>query len=332
MNRRAMLGGAAVLALAACGKNANNATASGPPKVLNFSILAVESATSVEVVWKPVLADMEKAIGIPVKPIYAQNYTALVEGMRFKQIDVGWFSNLSGLEAMRRGGGEVFARTFDPSGIDGYRSVLLAPASSTFTLDDVLKCDKKLTFGIGDAKSTSGTLAPKTYLFSPHKIDPEKCFKTVRAANHQANLFAVANGVLDVATGNTTSLKIEQTRTPAIFKKVRVIWTSPPLPEDPMVWRKDLDPATKEKVRAFFLNYGKGQDANGERERKLISQFSIGGFLPADDSHLLPVQEMEANENYEEAARDGDATKIAQAKKKLDDIRAQIAARDAAKK
>src|SRR5436190_17539124 len=148
MNRRAMLSGAAALALAACGKNANNATASGPPKVLNFSILAVESATSVEVVWKPVLADMEKAIGIPVKPIYAQNYTALVEGMRFKQIDVGWFSNLSGLEAVRRGGGEVFARTFDPSGIDGYRSVLLAPASSTFTLDDVLKCDKTLIFGI----------------------------------------------------------------------------------------------------------------------------------------------------------------------------------------
>ena len=80
MNRRAMLSGAAALALAACGKNADNA-ASGPPKVLNFSILAVESATSVEVVWKPVLADMEKAIGIPVKPIYAQNYTARKEAV-----------------------------------------------------------------------------------------------------------------------------------------------------------------------------------------------------------------------------------------------------------
>jgi phosphonate transport system substrate-binding protein len=325
-----MLSGAAALALAACGKKSGD-TASGPMKVLNFSILAVESATSVEVVWKPVLADMEKAIGIPVKPIYAQNYTALVEGMRFKQIDVGWFSNLSGLEAVRRGGGEVFARTFDPSGKDGYRSVLLVPASSKTTLADVLRCDKKLTFGIGDAKSTSGTLAPKTYLFSPNKIDPAKCFKTVRPANHQANLFAVSAGVLDVATGNSTSLKIEAARNPERVGKVRVIWESPPLPEDPMVWRKDLDPAMKEKVRAFFLNYGKGADANGKRERDLISQFSIGGFLPADDSHLLPVQEMEANENYEEAERSGDAAKIAQTKKVLEDIRAQVAARGAAK-
>ncbi|HET9160068.1 MAG TPA: PhnD/SsuA/transferrin family substrate-binding protein, partial [Caulobacteraceae bacterium] len=127
------------------------------------------------------------------------------------------------------------------------------------------------------------------------------------------------------------SLKIESTRTPEIFKKVRVIWESPPLPEDPIVWRKDLDPAMKEKVRAFFLNYGKGNDANAERERKLISQFSIGGFLPADDSHLLPVREMEANENYEEAQRGGNADKIAQAKKALEDIRAQVAAKRAAK-
>jgi len=329
MNRRAMLSGAAAMALAACGKKAGNAASSGPPKVINFSILSVENATSVEVVWKPVLADMEKAIGIPVKPFYASNYTALVEAMRFKQTDMGWFSNLSGLEAVRRGGGEVFARTFDPSGVDGYKSVLIVPGSSKTTLDDVLKCDKSLTFGLGDAKSTSGTLAPKTYLFSPHNIDPEKCFKTVRQANHQANLFSVANGVLDVATGNSTSLKIEATRNPEIYKKVRVIWESPPLPEDPIIWRKDLDPGVKEKIRAFFLNYGKGQDANGERERKLISQFSIGGFLPADDSHLLPVREMEANENYEEAVRLGNAGKIAEAKKALDDIRAQVAARKA---
>jgi len=54
-----------------------------------------------------------------------------------------------------------------------------------------------------------------------------------------------------------------------------------------------------------------------------------GAHLPADDSHLLPVREMEANENYEEAVRLGNAGKIAEAKKALDDIRAQVAARKA---
>jgi phosphonate transport system substrate-binding protein len=58
---------------------------------------------------------------------------------------------------------------------------------------------------MGDAKSTSGTLAPMTYLFAPgHR--PRTCFKTVKSANHEANLFAVGNGVLTRRTNNTASM------------------------------------------------------------------------------------------------------------------------------
>lgn len=325
MNRRALLASAAAMTVAACSKGA--APKSGEaPKVLNFSILATETSSSLEIIWKPILADMEKALGIPVEAFYGTNYTALIEAMRFKQTDVGWFSNLSGLEAVRRANGEVFARTFDPTGVDGYTSVVIVPAKSTTTLEDLVRCDKTLNFGMGDAKSTSGTLSPKTYLFSPRGIDPAKCFKTVRTANHQANLFAVANGVLDAATNNSTSLRLEQERHPDIFKSVRVVWTSPPLPEDPMVWRKDLDPALKEKVRAFFLSYAQGQDAEGQRQRDLLAKISIGGFRAADDNHLISVREMEANEAFEEAKRGGDQAKIAATEKALEDIRAQRAA------
>jgi phosphonate transport system substrate-binding protein len=327
MNRRTMLSGTAALALAACSKTAENAASSGPVKELKFSVLATESNTSLETTWKPILADMEKSIGIPVRPFFASNYTALVEAMRFKQTDVGWFSNLSGLEAVRRGGGEVFARTFDPSGVDGYKSLVIVPAKSKTTLADLLKCDKTLNFGIGDVKSTSGTLAPKTYLFTPNKIDPAKCFKTLRSSNHQTNLKSVANGVLDAATGNSTSFSIERARDPKLLEKVRVVWESPPLPEDPIVWRKDLDPATKEKVRAFFLNYGQGDSPDAVRQRKQVELLSIGGFKAADDNHLLRVQEMEASEALEEAKVAGDAAKIATAQQALDAVRAKMAAK-----
>ena len=43
----------------------------------------------------------------------------------------------------------------------------------------------------------SGTLAPLTFLFNARGVIPAQCFKTVRSANHQANAFAVANGVVD---------------------------------------------------------------------------------------------------------------------------------------
>ena len=63
MNRRAMLSGTAALALAANGKTSSNTVANHPRSpmkiLLNFSVLAVENATSVEE-WfgEPVLADL----------------------------------------------------------------------------------------------------------------------------------------------------------------------------------------------------------------------------------------------------------------------------------
>ena len=324
--------GFSALSLAACGKTTEPAP-DGVTRPLRFSIVAPEAASSLEAFWKPIIADMVKTTGLKIVPYFGANYTALVEALRFKQTDFGWFTNFSGLEAVRRGGGEVFARTFDPSGDDGYRGVVIVPAKSKLTLEDVMKCDKTLSFGIGDAKSTSGTLAPKTYLFGAAGIDVNACFKTVKSANHNSNLMGAANGVLDVATGNTTSLRLQRERDrdlaakgmPTIADKVRVIWTSPRLPEDPIVWRKDLDPAVKEKLRQFFLTYAQGDGPEAERQRGLLAKISIGGFKPADDNHLLPVREMEASELLQEATRSKDPAKIAQAQKAFDGIKTEEA-------
>lgn len=333
IHRRHLLLAGASLALAGCSQ-ADQPAPDGVAAPLRFSILAPESASSLEIFWRPVIADMQKMTGLKITPFFGSNYTALVEALRFKQTEFGWFSNLSGLEAVRRGNGEVFARTVDPGGDDGYTSVLIVPANSDLTLEDVLKCDGTLDFGIGDAKSTSGTLAPKTYLFSPRGIDIQKCFKTLKSANHGANLSGVGSGVLDVATNNSTSIRLQAERDierrakgePTVADKVRVIWSSPRLPEDPIIWRKDLDPAVKEKLRQFFLTYGQGDGPEAQRQRDLLAKISIGGFRPADNNHLLPVREMEATEALLQAKNDGDQAKVAQAQKELDAIRAEIAA------
>jgi phosphonate transport system substrate-binding protein len=326
ITRRHLAGlGAAALALSACGPRQD--ASKGVPGELRFSILSVDTAQNLQTYWKPVLGDMEKATGLKVKPFFSTNYTALIEAMRFKQTDVGWFSNESGLEAVRRADGEVFARTTDPSGVDGYHSVLIVNASSGLTLDRVLKCDHKLTLGMGDAKSTSGTLAPITYLFAPKGIDPQSCFKQVRTgASHQANLLSVAHGQLDVATGNDKALLLARQRGVPEVAQVATIWQSALLPEDPIIWRKDLDPAVKEKVRQFLLTYGQGDTPEALGQRANLVKLSIGGFKPADDSHLLPVREIEATRDWLLAKKAGDPAKIAAAQRNLDAITAQRAA------
>ena len=157
-----------ILALGACNKASEPAPAE--PVAVNFSIMSTEGRQTQMDDWGPFLADMEKSVGVPVKPFFGTNYTSLIEAMRFKQTDVGWFTNHSGLEAVRRAGGEVFARTVKPNGPDGYQAVIVVKKGSGITLDRLLKCDQTLNFGMGDAKSTSGTLAPMTYLFAPKGI------------------------------------------------------------------------------------------------------------------------------------------------------------------
>jgi phosphonate transport system substrate-binding protein len=320
---RGLLALGLALALAGCGDTPPPAKAA---PVVNFSILSIENSQAQAEDWQPLLDDMAKETGLTIKPVFASNYTALVEAMRFNQVQVGWFSNEPGLDATRRANGEVFARSTDPSGVDGYFSVIIANAGSKVTLESLLKCDKTLTFGMGDPKSTSGTLAPMTYLFGPRNVDPQTCFKTVRSANHQANMFGVASGVVDAATGNSTGLRILKEKNPKVGARIKVIWTSPRLPEDPIVWRKDLDPAVKEKIRSFFLTYGSEAGAEGERRRAILAKLSFGGFKPADNSHLLPVREMEATRELISARNAHDNAAAKKAEDKLRQIAVERAA------
>ena len=318
---------AAVLALAACGqKPAETASA---PKELTFSILSAENQASMQPLWQPLLDDMSEQVGVKVKPYFATNYTSLIEAMRFNQVQLGWFSALPALEATRRADGVVLGRVVDAGGADSYTSVLIVKKGSGITLEDVLKCDKRYSFGIGDAKSTSGTLAPMTYLFTPRGIEPGACFKGVRSASHQTNVFSVANGVLDVATNNSVGLVFAARENPEVAAKIEVIWNSPPLPESSIVARKDLDPAIREKIRQFFLTYGTGTGPRADQQREVLKGLAYGGFRPADNTYLDPIREMEASEVLADAKRGGDAAKIAKAQAAFDDIRAKAAQRRA---
>ena len=326
MIRKALMvaGLMAAALLGGCGKG-------GPPPAsdattLTFSILSAEDQQSMAKVWQPLLDDMHTQTGLTVKPFYATNYTSLIEAMRFKQVQIGWFSALPALQATRRADGEVLARVLGNGGEGVYQSVLIAKKGSGITLDKVLACGKRYTFGIGDAQSTSGTLAPMAYVFIPKNIDPSVCFSTVRSASHQSNLFSVANGVLDVATNNTVGLVFAKREKPELAAKIDVIWTSPPLPESSIVVRQDMDPVVKAKLKAFFVGYGKAPGPQGDHEREVMKGLTYAGFGPADQGYLDPVLQMDVSEALFEARKSGDAGKIATAKSAYDAAMAQIKA------
>ncbi|MBJ3777625.1 phosphonate ABC transporter substrate-binding protein [Acuticoccus mangrovi] len=296
-------------------------------ETINFGIISTESQQNLRGQWDPFLAAMEEKTGYKVKPFFASDYAGVIEGMRFGKVDVAWYGNKSAMEAVDRANGEVFVQTVDVSGNPGYWSLILAPADSKLeSLDDLLTCDGTLNFGIGDPNSTSGYLVPMTFIFAKNGIDPKTCFKTVRNANHETNALAVANGQVDAASNNTENLARIEQNNPEAFKKIKIIWKSPLIPADPIVWRKDLPDAAKEKIRTFFLTYGTDDsDGDVEAERDVLAGLAWAPFRASSDAQLLPIRVMELSKEIALTQGDGSLSDEAKAKK-VAELEAQQAA------
>jgi len=293
-------------------------------KTLNFGIISTESSTNLKSVWQPVIDDLSRAVGVPVKPFFASDYAGIIEGMRFNKVQLGWFGNKSAIEAVDRAKGEVFASVIDKDGNPGYWSLLIVNKDSNLkTLDDVLKNGAKLSYGAGDPNSTSGTAVPGYYLWAANKIEPKTFFKTVRASNHETNLLSVINKQVDVAVNNTEALERYRLSTGKDANdSVRVLWKSPLIPADPLVMRSDLPADLKARVRDFFVNYGKGKDA--ERELANLKALTYQGFRPSDNQQLVPIRQIELAR--EKAKIEADTTLgQAEKQKQLTDLDGKLA-------
>lgn len=293
---------------------------------INFGIISTESQQNLKPKWDPLLADFAKATGLDVKPFFASDYAGVIEGMRFGKVQLAWYGNKSAMEAVDRAEGAVFAQTVPVSGEPGYYSLVLVPKDSKLnSVEDLLTCDQTLNFGLGDPNSTSGYLVPMTFVFSANKVDPKTCFKNVTNANHETNAMAVANGQIDAAANNTENMELIEKNQPAAFEKIKVIWKSPLIPSDPLVWRKDLSEDAKAKIRDFFLTYGTDQSKGDiAHEKEVLAGLEWAPFRASSDDQLLPIRVMELTKTIAQVEADASLSD-ADKKAKIEPLEAQKA-------
>lgn len=258
---------------------------------ISFGIIATDSASAQRERWEPFFRDMEKKTGLKVQSFYASDYAGVIEAMRFNKIQVAWYGNKSAMEAVDRASGEVFAQLMYADGGYGYHALLITHKDTPYkTLTDVLQSSKAINFGIGDPNSTSGFLVPSFYVFAQNKVDSRTAFKSIRNASHGANIQAVLAKQLDVATNNTEDMGKLETTNPERFAQLRVVWKSPLIPSDPLVWRKDLDAGVKAKIKGFVLNYAKTDAAE---KAVLKNIYNYGGFRESSNDQLIPIRQLE---------------------------------------
>lgn len=162
-----------------------------------------------------------------------------------KQADVAWMGPWGYVLAYHAGGGEAVA-TVKYDGKPVYYAIILARPELKIEKwpDDA----KGLRMSFADVGSTSGWLIP-TFWFQSKGIDPKQYFQYRDGATHAANEIAVSSGQTDLATDfnrNRDAMIEKGTIKPDSNK---VVWTSPPLPNDALVVREGFDPALAKKIQ-----------------------------------------------------------------------------------
>jgi phosphonate transport system substrate-binding protein len=284
------------------------------PKELNFGFISTEASSNLKSAWQPLLDDLGKSSGLKVNAFFASDYAGIIEAMRFNKVQVAWMGNKSAMEAVDRSGAEIFAKIVGLDGTEGYYSLLVVHKDSPIkTLDDVIKQHATLTLGFGDPNSTSGTAVPGLYAFAQNKVDPLKDFKRTVRANHETNLLAVVNKQVDVATNNTENVTRFSKTHADQSALVREVWRSPLIASDPIVWRKDLDEATKKQVRDFMLSYGR--DA---RELGILKNIGYTAFRTSSNLQLVPIRQIELARERSKVESDANLSADEKAKKLKD--------------
>lgn len=302
---------------------ATTITVAASAQEINFGIIATDSASAQRERWEPFFRDMEKKTGLKVRSFYAPDYAGVIEAMRFNKVQVAWYGNKAAMEAVDRSNGEIFAQLMYADGTFGYHGLLITHKDSPYqSVEDVFRNSKNINFSIGDPNSTSGFLVPTFYLFAKNNVDHRTAFKTVRNASHGANIQAVLAKQVDVATNNTEDMgKLESTK-PELASQIRVLWRSPLIPSDPLVWRKDLDPAVKARIKSFVIGYAK---TDAEEKAILKNIYNYGGFRESNNDQLIPIRELELARDRAKVAAD-DKMDAAAKTKALAEIDAKLAA------
>src|SRR5687768_11819454 len=161
LSRRIAIAGLAALAFNVTAAQAQDWKAKYPEIV--FAVVPAENAGGVTDRYNDFVAYLSREIGTKVTLRIANDYTAVIEGMKNRQIHVGFFGPGSYARAHEVSGGNVvpFVTTRNQDGSIGYFSVLYVKADSPYkTIADL----KGKNLGLVDVESTSGYKAPTFFL------------------------------------------------------------------------------------------------------------------------------------------------------------------------
>ena len=247
---------------------------------LTIGLIPAEDSQAMIESSRQVLDSLQQQLGMPVKPFVATDYNGVIEALRAKKLDVAYLGPFSYVLASQVADVEAFAvAVTKKTGQSSYKSVIIARKDSGIAKTADLK---GRTFAFVDPTSASGHLFPKSGLLQAGH-DPEAFFsRVIFSGSHDASILAVANKKVDAASVADRILASAIAKGQVKQDELEIVWSSSPIPESPMVCRKDLDPALKAKIAKALANV---------KDLPWGDQGVLNGFQPTNDAAYNVVRD-----------------------------------------
>jgi phosphonate transport system substrate-binding protein len=263
-----------------------------PGGTVRFGVEPYDSGPKFVGAYKVLTGLLTKKVGCSVKLYIATNYTAEVEAMRAKKLDVGEFGPLGYIFAHKLANAQpvaVFAtKSRKPV---TYTAALWVPADSPLQKVADLKGH---TVAFSDPGSTSGNLFPR-YAMLKAGLNPDKDVKIEYAGSHTASLLALVNGKVDAGEVNSQQQATATASGQFDASKFRTIWRSAPIPNDPITVRGDLPKAFQQAFTNALLSLTPAQLKQLDAELGVDS----GPMIRGSDALYKQIRDLVAVENID---------------------------------
>ncbi len=249
--------------------------------VLKIGFIPAEDSRAMVRQSQAIFDIVAKETGLKIEAFVGSDYNATIEAFRSGHVDMGLLGPFSYVLATTVSPVEAFAvtvvaKTMQPS----YKSIIITQKGSGITS---LESIKGRTFAFVDPGSTSGSMVPSA-AFVKAGITPQKDFKQVMySGGHDATIVAVGSGKVDAGSVADRIYERGCAKGLADCSKLDIVWSSPPIPNDPLLYRKNLPEDLKKKIRDGFAKV---------QNLPFGEMGTVARFDPATDKDYDPIREI----------------------------------------
>ncbi len=245
--------------------------------VFRVGVLPSAAEADLQERYAPLFAQISRETGFKFQLVTANSYDDLIDRFKAHRLDLVFFGGFTFIQARAFAGAEPLVRREANERATAYAVV---KTGSPFQDCTNLKCPglKQARLLFGPKLSTSGHLMPRYFLKTAYGLDPEKDFREVRySSGHRATVLDIRDGGADV--GMVFASTFQQMLLKGELKpgELTILWETPPFPDAVWAIPRDMDEATKTKLRDAFLALDMGDDARA----RALGAPSAGSYLPA---------------------------------------------------